>query len=237
MYEALYMQNRGLLIRLAKRYARVCALDRAVSVEDLVQAGFFALVRAAQSYDPAGDKSWASWASWHIQREYQNMLGVKHGRFTRADTGAAALDAPLQRPMGDGETLKDRLPDDSLPEVDAALLAEELRRGVRAAVARVPDLMQRRTMELCGLQGYTARQAADRLGITAVRARRLYDRASVRMSGDRGLRALADLDARTRFHAHKGVAAFNRDWTSVTEGAALWRIEQQRKGTQLENDP
>ena len=124
-----------------------------------------------------------------------------------------------------------------MPEVDAALLAEELRRGVRAAVARVPDLMQRRTMELCGLQGYTARQAADRLGITAVRARRLYDRASVRMSGDRRLQALADLDARTRFHAHKGVAAFNRDWTSVTEGAALWRIEQQRKETQLENDP
>ena len=47
------------------------------------------------------------------------------------------------------------------------------------------------------------------------------------LAGLEGLDSLAGLDERTRFHAHKGVEAFNRDWTSVTEAAALWRIEQQ----------
>ena len=49
MYESLYAQNKGLLIVLARHYARACELDRAVSEEDLVQAGFLALVRAKQT--------------------------------------------------------------------------------------------------------------------------------------------------------------------------------------------
>lgn len=226
MYEALYAQNRELLIALARRYRRICALDRAVSVEDLVQAGFFALVKAAKRYDPARGKSWTGWATWHILREYRRTLGLRDGRFTRADTGAVALDRPLPEPLGDAMTLKDLIVDDSLPEADAALLDEELRRGVRAAVARLPDPRQRRAMELCGLSGASFREAAARTGMTLSQVRRLYHLAGTRLSADRKLRAMADLDARTRFHAHKGVQAFERDWTSVTEGAALWRIEQ-----------
>ena len=59
MYEALYAQNKGLLIGLARRYAGACALDRAVSVEDLVQSGFLGLVRAAQTYDGSRGRTWA----------------------------------------------------------------------------------------------------------------------------------------------------------------------------------
>ena len=49
MYEALYEQNKGLLHTMAQRYAEACERDRAVSVEDLMQAGFLGLVEAARS--------------------------------------------------------------------------------------------------------------------------------------------------------------------------------------------
>ena len=43
------------------------------------------------------------------------------------------------------------------------------------------------------------------------------------------------LDELTRFHSHKGFTAFNRDWTSVTEDAALWRIEQCKSTSEFVN--
>ena len=67
------------------------------------------------------------------------------------------------------------------------------------------------------------------MGVSPRQFRRLNHRAQERLFRDKQLRSLVDLDYRTRFHAHKGVAAFNRDWTSVTEGSALWRIGEREK--------
>lgn len=229
MYEALYAENRGLLVKLARQYEGVCRLDRAVSLDDLIQAGFIALVEAKKHYDPARGKSWAGWAAWYIRREYGQALGLRGGRFTRADTGAATLDRPARGWDGDGESLKDQLADDSLPDADAALLRRELQQGVRSAVDRLADAEQRQAVRLMRLEGLGARQAAADMHITPAQARRLCAHAQARLAMDARLRALADLDERTRFHAHKGVRAFNQDWTSVTEAAALWRVEQRDK--------
>ena len=225
MYEALYTQNKGLLIAMARRYAGACAMDRAVSEEDLTQAGFLALVRAARTFDPAGGKSWAGWAAWHIRREFDRTLGLREGRFTQAQTGAEALDRPLGD--GDGETLGDLLADDSLPPPDAGLLLDELRRGVQEAVERLEDAGEREVVRLCHLEQRGCRDAAASMGVSVRQARQLDARACKRLARDWRLRRLAGLDDRTRFHAHKGVEAFNRDWTSVTEAAALWRIEEE----------
>ena len=229
MYEELYAQNKGLLTTMARRCARLCGLDRAIDEEDLMQAGFIGLVRARRTFDPAGDKTWAAWAIWYIRAEMYRALGLRRGRFTRADVGAGALDDCSPDAKEDDETLLQRLVDESLPPVDEALLREELCRGVREAVARLECDDQRRATQLVQLEGRSYREAAGLMGISAPRVRALWNQAGARLSRDKRLRQLADLDERTRFHAHKGVAAFNRDWTSVTEGAALWRVEQQQR--------
>lgn len=229
MYEEIYAKNKGLLIEMARQYAWMCELDRAVTMEDLTQAGFIGLVRASKTFDESVGKTWASWATWQIRREIEIALGLHAGRVTRAHTGAVSLDRPLIPGNGDGETLGDLLADESAPKPDARLLLDELRRDVRDAVDRLKDDGQRRAVRLCRLEGRSYREAAADMGITPQRARRLCDRAGMRLARDRALLRLMDLDERTRFHAHKGVAAFNRDWTSVTEGAALWRIGEQEK--------
>lgn len=229
MYEALYEQNRGLLIAMARQYAGACEMDRAVSEEDLVQAGFLALVRAAKTFDRAGGRTWASWASWQIRREYERTLCLRAGKRIQAHSGADTLDRSLDAGDGESATGLELLADDSLPEADAGLLLDELRRGVREAVDRLQDGGERRAVQLCQLEARSYREAATAMGVTPGRARQLNDQGCKSLSEDRKLRQLIDLDDRTRFHAHKGVAAFNRDWTSVTEGAALWRIAQAKK--------
>ena len=230
MYESLYAQNKGLLIVLARHYARACELDRAVSEEDLIQAGFLALVRAKDTYDPSGGRSWASWAAWHIRREYESALCLRAGARVQAHSGADTLDRNVNDDDGAPATLGELLPDESLPDADAGLMLDELRRDVRAAVARLEDGKERRAVQLCQLEARSSREAAKAMGVSRRQIRQLNHRARERLSRDWRLRRLIDLDDRTRFHAHKGVAAFNRDWTSVTEGAALWRIGEREKG-------
>lgn len=199
MYEEVYERNKGLLVMMARRYAGVCALDRAVSVEDLIQAGSIGLMKAADTYDPEAGKSWVGWACWHIQMEFNSALGLRKGRFTRPHTGALALDGPFSPEDADGLTAADMLADETLPDADAALLREELRRDVRAAVKRLKNEHQRRVVELCKLEGQSYREAAERLGVSVGQAYQLFFRASNNLAHDPGLRALAGLDERGRY--------------------------------------
>ena len=228
MYEDICARNQGLVNLLARRYARLCALDRAVSREDLIQAGYIGLINAARTYDPAAGKSWASWAAWYIRGEFERALGMRHGRFTRAHTGADTLNRRVRLPNGPGEAAIDALADPSLPPADENLLKQELVQAVRQAVDRLPTEGQRTATRLCRLEGLTYPQAAGQMGVSATRARKLCEKAAQNLARDGRLRRQLCLDDRTRFHAHKSVAAFNRDWTSVTEAAALWRLEQER---------
>lgn len=196
MYEEVYEQNKGLVASMARRYAGVCALDRAVSVEDLTQAGFVALIKAAKTYDPAAGKGWAGWARWHIQMEYCRVLGLRRGRFTRPDTGAAPLDGPLSREDAEGATMGDQLADETLPAADEAIMLGELQRDVRRAVGRLKSERQRQVVQLCKLEGRSYRQAAEAMGVSVNQAYQLFFRASEHLARDPALRALAGREPR-----------------------------------------
>ena len=66
------------------------------------------------------------------------------------------------------------------------------------------------------------------MGISVEAARCIRQKALRDLSRD--WRLQRELDQGTIFYQHKGVSAFNTDWTSVTEAAALWRIEQGERG-------
>lgn len=230
MYEELYRDNVRLLRHLAGKYATACALDRAVDVEDLVQAGFFGLIRAKETFDEGRGKTWAGWAAWHVKREFEKALGMREGRLARADAGAVSLDQPL---FNEGEEQKttrgELLEDENLPEADEGLLRGEIVRTVRARVDALEDERGREIVRRSRLGGETLGQVAQDMGITFQRAARLRGKAEKALRRDRYLRALTDIDERTRYYAHKGASAFQSDHTSVVEAAVIWREEQRER--------
>lgn len=242
MYEELYAENRGLLYTVAQRYAAACKSDRAVSVEDLAQAGFFGLVKASQTYDPARG-SWPNYAGWFIAREIHNALNLRDGKPTKAHTGALSLDAPLNPDDPESLTGADVLEDTSLPETDEALNLENMRQYVRRAVERLQREQWRLVMRLCGLEGKSYREAAQIMGLSYERIRQIREKALESLRKDKALiedaRAdIADIEARTPYYARVTVAAFQATNTSATEKAVLWRMNQgarlQRRRDQLE---
>ena len=222
--EALSKANTGLIYRIAQRYAYFCQLDRAADLDDLMQAGHIGLWKAAETYDPNGGKTWAGWAAWHIKREMRALLGLASAR-RRAELGAVSLSAPLDD--DDGDTIGDMIADKSLPDACDTLARAEVRDNVRAALDRLPEI-ERAVIDGHELRGLDFDALADEMGEAAEALKQADRRGIKHMRQDKALRAYW-LDLETRFYAHKGVEAFNRDWTSTTEGAALWRIERKEK--------
>ena len=228
MYEDLYEQNKWLLYSTARKYRGYCEMDPAVSFEDLVQAGFIGLVDAARTYN--NEKlPWSYHARWCMIKEIYNVLGLRNGKPIKAHTGAISLDCPALADEENSASLGDLLPDDSIPPPDEALLLEEVQISVRRAIDNLTDPRQRHIMTVYMLEGKSLSDAATMIGMTPMQARQVYFRAVSILSRNFRLRSLVDLDDRTRFYARKSVQAFNQDWTSVTEEAALWRVEQQEK--------
>ena len=229
MYEELYEENKETLHAIAWHFRGLCDKDHAVSVEDLAQAAFIGLVRAKQAYKEDPGKSWAICKKQYITLEIYSALGLRNGKLKSNHPTSVSLDAPLLNDTEDETTLGDILPDDSLPDIDDSLLHEEIQRNVRESINRLPDPRQRQVLMLHGIEGRDISEVASILGVDVHHAVYIYNRAMSNLTRDNKVLALADLDDQTRYYSHKGVRAGLRDRTSVTEEAALWRIEQKEK--------
>lgn len=119
--------------------------------------------------------------------------------------------------------------DESLPEADEGLLRGEIVRTVRERVDALEDGRGREIVRRSRLDGEALGQVAQDMGITFQQAARLRGKAENTLRRDKYLRALTDIDERTRYHAHKGASAFQSDHTSVVEAAVIWREEQRAR--------
>lgn len=221
MSQELLADNRGLVYKLARRYAYI---DTAVDMDDLTQAGFIGLIEAEQTYDPTKGKSWAGWAAYYIRREMREATGINSTR-ERAHLRAVSLDEPISD--DDDVTRLDNLADESLPAADDGIIMDERRAAVRAAMSRL-EPSRREVVQRYDLRGQSLAGAGECMGMTPIQAGTLRMKALRDMRRDWRLKQALDQD--TNFYRHKGVSAFNTDWTSVTEAAALWRIEHGARG-------
>ena len=226
MYEKLYEDNRRLIHYVARRFWYACQRDRAVSIEDLEQAGFFGVVKAAKTYDETKGFSWPRWAAREIVAEIYKALGYRDGRFTKAHTSACSLDAPLAADDPEGLTGIDVLMDNSLPDIDEGVNLDDLRRLVREAVADLKNDRQRDLIQACALEGKPYREAAAAQGISIERVRQIIRDGHQQLKRDRRIKALADIELRVPYHHRRTLAKFRRTQTSDVEAAALWHLDQ-----------
>ena len=221
-WDVLYQENIGLLHMLARRYRGMCERDRAIDFDDLLQSGFFGLVDASQHWEPERG-AWSTVAVWYIRKALRECLGIRTSRI-RAEHGALSLDAPLAEDSGTSRM--DLLEDETTPDNDEKLRTSEVCNEVNAAMQEIKNQRVKDVIHRLYWQGRTFDALADDMGVSKQRIQQLRDAGFETLRKNRRLQALADIDGLTRFYAHKGLKAFNTDWTSATEAAALWRIEE-----------
>ena len=214
-------ENKGLVYHIAKRYADAARKSATADLDDLAQAGYIGLIRAAQTYQPDKGKTWASWACWYIQGEMAAALGRN-----RIDAVTLSLDKPLAE---DGEdTLLDTLPGDADTSADAD--HAEMRQAVRDSVSGLANPQHREAIERVYWQGQTLKGAAVAMHRAAPTVAAFLRAGMRQMARSHELQAVAEawLDRQTDWHRHVTLGAYRRTWTSSTEEIAFWR-EQQRK--------
>lgn len=243
--DKLYAQNIGILKYWAKRYARSCTSRAYVDSEDLFQAGCIGLIDAAKTFDPSMG-AWSTWASFHIRKAMRHTLGLDTSKDTytvQKPDGSTekrryvitSLDAPAY--VDDDIALVDTIADETPIDFDSRLFFDEDAKRLHAALNDLDN--QNARTAVCGkyLDGKTYTAIAQSMGTDAGKVRRWTGEGLRRLAQDKRIMAIRKerrgLDENTRFHAHKGVAAFWYDHSSVVEDAVLWREEQCKKASRL----
>lgn len=125
---ALYRANMPLILKYAHRYAFI---DAAVSVDDLTQEAWFAILRAVRQFDPARG-TWAQALVWAIKQQYRDCMRL----YKRNRPKMVSLDRAA--PEDETAALLDCVVD-KIASADVPALREDFRTCVRRTLLKELD--------------------------------------------------------------------------------------------------
>ena len=102
--EELWDSVRPFVERQASRRVRACQDGGAycgAEVEDLIQDGFLAFLRAAETYQGGGRMTFLGWLDLHLKTAFNEALGVRRMRDYREPIRWAVS---LSQPLGDADS-------------------------------------------------------------------------------------------------------------------------------------
>ena len=208
--------------------------SRRVEFDDLVQAGYFALVEALKTYLPESG-TFAAWLVYYLQTAFAETAGYRT-RQGRMENSADSLDRPLtnddnSRPLGD--FVSDQKAMATMEGVEESIYYEELRAAIGTALHEIPD----QAAEVLRLRYYQGLTLAD---IGAIRRTtpehiRQMEKKAIRLlrkpSIACNLRPFYDFD----FYCGTGLDAYRNTGMSIQERYLVLeeehkkRMEQRRK--------
>lgn len=172
-----------------------------VEFGDLYDAGYLALVWAADSYDPAGGRSFVGWLALYLRRAFSEAAGLRGTRRCRDPLHrAASLDAPLgegEEPLGEG--LADPEAELAFRRAEEALYHRQLSAALDRALDRLPP-EQRLTLRRRYYDGRTLEEIAALYGVCPETVRQWQRRALRRLAQGRELRQY--VEERTPYYLH-----------------------------------
>ena len=225
--ESLWMANKGLCVILAKKNRWMLKADVSLAFEDLVQSAFFGLVAASKSYDPTKGKTWATWAAWHISKEFRRLLGWYNSDVAPAHLYTNSLDVPAIADDSESDTKLNLIKDDSIADPDDSIFSDELSAAVHDALLRVPVKNGSQVLRLKYIEGLTIPQIIERTGLTNGQVQSALYKSLKLLRSDTQLQSAVSLwDDMPSYGT--GVSSFKQHG-SQTERSALWLVEH-RKG-------
>lgn len=150
----LYTVNQPLIWKIARKFAH---FDNAVSLDDLLQEGFFAIVDAVQTYDEERG-SWQQVLAWELKHRYNQVLPMR-----RRKAKLVSLDAPAGE--DDDSALMDCLADGG-PGIDAGLMLEDFKTTVHRLVKERTDAQMHQILMAHDIGGEPLGEVAERMELS-----------------------------------------------------------------------
>ena len=189
---------------------------RLYEADDLIQAGYLALVDAVDTYD-ADKGELTTLLRYHVLNRFSEVSG-RRGRKLRPEVYAASLDAPLST---DSDTTRaDMIADTAADFTDDIIEREAIRQDCAAIIAemqKLPDA-QRQALLLTAWDGLTLKEAAQVMAVKSPDyVRQLRKKAAYRVRRTRAGELIAN-DYQIR---RVGLSEFQRTGISEVEWAVF----------------
>lgn len=199
-----------------------------IEFEDLVQSGYFALVKALETYKPECG-GFTSWFLYYLQTAFAETSGfrTKQGRMqNRADS----LDRPVRNDE-DNISLGDCIPDYRamavLEQVEEVEYRRQLREALEAALESVPEVYSQ-VIHLRFMENQTLAEASAAIGVTAEQIRQMERKGLRILRQPKTAAKLAEFYYFDCFHG-TSLGAFQRSGLTIQE-KYLIQEEQRIRG-------
>lgn len=214
--EELWEQNKGLVYKYAIKYA-----NNLNPAEDLVQIGFFGLVRAAEGFDPTLGYKFTTYASKAI------MGAIYRALYTSNDL---SLDEERGSEEGDGEdaNLYNCIPDENAEDPEETCIIADIKRIVHQAIRENLLIPEKIVIDekYFSLMDPTFQQISDKHGVPIDVVKGIYANALKKLRQDRSLQALISelTDIRMdSYYQFGSLSHFKTTWNSSVEEAVMKR--------------
>lgn len=205
-----------------------------VEVEDLVQAAYFAVLKAARHYDPE-QASFLTILKYYLLSCFEDCTGWRK----RKDplNSCLSLDAIIGAdPDGPALYYFAANKRDDIEEVDRALINEQLHKALETALEGIPA---REALVLENVYFYdrSLTETAAELGVSAQRAQQLHNSGLHHIRYSSARKKLEEyLDQRTDFYRSSSIERFHRTHSSVVEELVLFREKLRQRMERAETD-
>lgn len=220
---ALWEQEKRLLYLHCNRFYSRNEADcvrAGATLEDLEQEAYFALILAAQKFDPERDAKFNTCFSLYTKNVFNEAIGRRKRQPAALDT-ATSIDAQL---IGyEDFTLADTIPDakaeQAFRDADDALFCAGFRKVFANAASSLPDI-QRKAVTLRYFGNAPYNQIAEALGVTYNQAKTETEKALRTLRKDKSIKAYND-DVITGYaYRGTGLTSFLTHWASSVELAS-----------------
>lgn len=224
LYPELWDQVCRFVEQQARRRFQSTAGFGGVEVEDLVQAGYLAMVDAVGRFDPAAECSFLTVLGFCLKTAFAAAGGYRSSKRDMIDY-CLDLDAPAGEDQ-DGTLLDTiRAPGDPYSATEERIYRQQLHDTLERAISDLPP-KEADTIRRYYWDGQTLDQIGAETSRTREAVRQWRDRGLKRLKAQRRQNGLDQfVDERMNYYHGTGLASFSRTLTSSTERKAMRRIE------------
>lgn len=223
---------RGFVAKTAYSYIVIFDGRYGVELDDLIQAGFIAMVKAAETYLP-GDAKFLTWLTYHLKTAFAEAAGRRTERQRKDPLQTAeSLYTPISDD-GDG-VLLDELEDpvDPIDEFENREYNVQLHSALEDVLATIPQYGAD-VLRLHFFHDLPLTQIAESRGVSteAISAKKRDGLNAMRRKVNTrlGAKLKAFIEGETKYYTGMGLSRFNTTLTSPIEAAVIWREGQMER--------
>ena len=224
----LWEQVRGFVAQQAIRHFGATEGRGGVEVDDLIQAGYIAMVEAVGYFDPEGGFKFITYLGNCLKSAFADAAGGRSEKQQRDPLhNCDSLERSIDKDDDGGTPLGDLQSSEAaaqgFAELEHRLWLEQLRATLNSALDTLPQ-KQREIVEAHYYQGKTLREIAGERGISPENVRRYEGKAFRHLRHNkRRLKLDEFVEQRTPYYLHVGVNSFSSTGNSAVERVVMIR--------------